>query len=139
MFIEFMTEYWYLFAMLFVIILLLIFDPASMGAGGSKVLTPAQLPQLQSKQHAIIVDLNEEDRFKNGHISHAINIPFAKLNDSLGKLKKHQKKPIILTCETGVNSKKAVAVLRKNEYSDLYTLNGGLAAWKKENLPLEKS
>jgi len=29
-------------------------------------------------------------------------------------------------------------VLRKNEFKRVYTLSGGLAAWEKENLPLER-
>ena len=139
MIIEFMTEYWYLFAMLVVIVLLLSFDPASRGASGSRNLTPAQIPQLQSREHAVIVDLNESDKYKAGHISQSINIPFSKISDSLGKLKKHQKKPLILVCDTGSNSRKAVSTLQKNEFSDVYVLNGGLAAWRKENLPLEKN
>lgn len=139
MIIEFMTEYWYLFAMLFVIVLLLSFDPANRGAGGSRNLSPAQVPQIQSREHAVIVDLNESDKFKTGHISQSVNVPFSKISESIGKLKKHKKKPLILVCDNGNNSKKAVATLQKNEFSDVYILNGGLTAWKKENLPLEKS
>ena len=134
-----MTEYWYLFATLFVIVLLLSFDPGTRNVGGSKSVTPAQLPQLQSRENTVIVDLNETDKFKNGHISQSINMPFGSFSDSVGKLKKHQKKTIVLTCDTGANSRKAVSILQKNDYSEIYTLTGGLAAWKKENLPLEKS
>ncbi len=139
MYIEFMTEYWYLFAILLVIVFLLSMDPTGQGMGGSRTITPVQLPQLQSRENAVILDVNETDRFKSGHISQAVNIPFSVLGDSLGKLKKYQKKTIVLTCDSGNNSKKAMAILKKNEFSDLYLLSGGLGAWKKENLPLEKS
>ena len=135
MYIEFMTEYWYLFAMLLVIVFLL----SMHGVGDPGTITPAQLPQLQARENAVIVDVNEADKFKNGHISHAINIPFSVLGDSPGKLKKYQKKAIVLTCDTGNTSKKAKAILKKNEFSDIHVLAGGLSAWKKENLPLEKS
>jgi rhodanese-related sulfurtransferase len=139
MYIDFITEYWYLFAMLIVTVFMLSMDPAQRGAGGSKTLTPSQLPKLQSRENAVIVDLNEKDKYKEGHISQAINVPFSGLADSLGKLRKHQKKPVVLTCENGSNSRKAVAILKKNDFSDIYTLNGGLVSWRKENLPLEKS
>lgn len=139
MYIEFITEYWYLFAMLFVIVLLLGFDSGKHGLGGAKSVAPAQLPQLQSRQNAVIVDVNEADKFKNGHISHAINLPFGSFSDSIGKLKKYKDKPIVLACDTGVHSKKAVAILKNNAFSDVYVLHGGLAAWRKENLPLVKS
>jgi len=139
MIIEFMTEYWYLFAMLVVIVFLLSMDPAKQGATGSRFLTPGQLPQVQSREKAIIVDVNESDKFKAGHISQAINMPLSTLSNSLGKLKKYQNKPVILTCDMGNNSKKAAAILKQNEFSDVYLLDGGLVAWKKENLPLEKN
>ncbi len=138
MYIEFMTEYWYLFATLLVIVLLLSFDAGKHATVGSKSVTPAQLPQLQSRQNAVIVDVNEADKFKNGHISHAINLPFGNFSDSIGKLKKHKNNPVVLTCDTGAQSRKAVAILKKNEFSDIYVLAGGLAAWRKDNLPLVK-
>jgi rhodanese-related sulfurtransferase len=138
MYIDFMTEYWYLFAMLFVTIFMLGMDPAKRGVGGSKSLAPGQLPQLQSREKAVIVDLNEKDKFKQGHISQAINVPFGSLADSLGKLRKHKDKPVVLTCENGNNSRKAVSILKKNDFSNIYTLAGGLVAWRKESLPLEK-
>ena len=138
MYIDFMTEYWYLFAMLFVIVLMLSVDPASRSAAGSKSLTPAQLPQLQSREHPVIVDLSESDKFAEGHIAQSINVPYSKLEDSLGKIRKYQKKPLVLVCENGNNARKAVSVLHKNDFEDIYTLAGGLAAWRKDNMPLEK-
>ena len=139
MYIDFMTQYWYLFAMLFVILLLLSFDPGGKGAAaGSKAVSPAQIPQLQSRENAVIVDVSEEEQFKEGHISQAINLPLSKLADSLGKLKKHESKPIVLTCAAGNSSKKAVSILQKNEFKNIYMLSGGLAAWRKENFPLVK-
>ncbi len=135
MYIEFITEYWYLFAMLLVIVFLL----SMHSVGDPRTIAPAQLPQLQSRENAVIVDLNEAEKFKSGHISQAVNIPFSVLENSLSKLKKYQKKAVVLTCDTGNNSKKAMAFLKKNEFSDIYLLSGGLNAWKKENLPLEKS
>ena len=94
---------------------------------------------MQSRQNAVIVDVNEADKFKNGHISHAINLPFGNFVNSIGKLKKHKTKPIVLICETGAQSKKAAPLLKKNEFADVYVLSGGLAAWRKDNLPLVKS
>jgi len=139
MYIEFLTEYWYLFSMLLVILFLLSMDPSSRGGAGSRIINPVEVPPLQTRQHAVVVDLNDSDKFKEGHVSQSINIPFASLEDSIGKIRKHLKKPIILTCENGVNSKKAMAALKKHEFTDVYSLSGGLAAWRKEGLPLEKS
>lgn len=138
MFLEFIAESWYLFAMLAFVIVLLILDPASRGAGGAKMLAPAQLPQIQAREKAVIVDLSDDSRFKAGHIAQSINVPFNQLEERIAKIRKYRDKPVILACENGNNSRKATAVLKRNEFKILYLLQGGLAAWRKENLPLEK-
>jgi len=138
MHVDFITEYWYLFAMLLAIVFMLALEPAQRKATGSRNVSPAELPKLQFREQAVVVDLSDNEKFKEGHVSRAINIPFGSLNDSIGKIRKHQSKPVVLVCETGANSRKAAAVLKKNEFSNIYILNGGLASWKRENLPLEK-
>jgi rhodanese-related sulfurtransferase len=62
------------------------------------------------------------------------------LKDNLKRLNKYRdrKKPIVLTCQSGTRAGRAAAILRKNEFSNVYTLTGGIAAWEKENLPIER-
>lgn len=138
MFLEFVAESWYLFAMLAFIIVLLVLDPTNRGAGGAKTLAPAQLPQIQAREKAVIVDLSDDSRFKEGHIAQSINVPFSQLEERIPKIRKYRDKPVILACENGNNSRKASGILKKNEFKVLYMLQGGLAAWRKENFPLEK-
>ena len=107
MYIDFITEYWYLFAMLLVIVFMLGLEPAQRKATGSRNVSPAELPKLQFREQAVVLDLCDHETFKQGHISRAINIPFKSLNDSIGKIRKHQTNPVVLVCETGANSRKA--------------------------------
>jgi len=134
MFFDFMLAYWYLFAMLAAVILLLAFNP---GTGTQKV-SPLQLPQLQTRESAVVVDVCEPEAFKQGHIEQAINLPLGQIKDKIAKLNKHKSKPIIVACQNGSRSARAVSILRRNEFNQVYILEGGLAAWKKENLPLVK-
>ncbi|MGI9310596.1 MAG: rhodanese-like domain-containing protein [bacterium] len=137
MILEFVSANWYLFAMLAVIVLLLSFGPQS-GGGGARKISALQLPQLQSRESAVVVDARGAEAFKKGHIERAINLPHDQIAQQIAKLNKHKSKPIIVACDNGGLSAKAAAVLRKNEFSDLYILDGGLVAWRKENLPLVK-
>jgi len=139
MILEFISANWYLFAMLAVIVLLLSIDPAARGAGGTKKISPLQLPQLQNRESAVVVDICEAEIFKKGHIEQAINLPLSQIKDKIAKLNKHKSKPIIISCQTGSQAAKAASILRSNEFSQLYILEGGMAAWKKENLPVVKS
>ncbi len=138
MFIEFALQYWYLFLMLLIILVMLSINPGSRGAAGAKKVSALQLPQLQNRQSAVILNVSEPDVYKEGHIAQSINIPLAKLSDKIKKIEKYKNKPIILTCPAGNQAAKAASVLKSKEFNDLYILDGGLAAWRKENLPLVK-
>ena len=136
MILEFVSANWHLFAMLAVIILLLSFNPGA--AGGTRKISPMQLPRLQSSESAVVLDVCDAEAFKQGHIAQAINLPLEQIKDKITKLNKHKSKPIIVACQNGSRSAKAASILRNNEFSQLYILEGGLVAWKKENLPLVK-
>ncbi len=135
MILEFVAQNWYLFVMLAVIVLLLTLNP---GAGGTRKISPLQLPKLQNRESAVVVDVCEAAAFKQGHIEQAINLPLDQISDKITRLNKHKNKPIIVACQNGSRSAKAASILRNNEFSQLYILEGGLAAWRKENLPLVK-
>jgi rhodanese-related sulfurtransferase len=139
MFLEFAIENWFLFAMLAAILLLLAFDPSSRTAGGATKISPGQLPQIQARQSAVVVDVRSKDEFEKGHIEQSISLPADSLQDNLKKLNKYRGKPLIIICQNGARANKAIGILKKNEFADLYLLDGGVTAWNKENLPLTRS
>ncbi len=128
-----------MFAMLAAILLLLAFDPAGKSVNGAAKLSAAQLPQVQTRKSAVLVDVRTADEFGNGHIARSLNLPLDSLESSLKKLNKHRSKPLILVCQAGNRAGKAVKTLKENGFADLYVLDGGIAAWTKENLPLTKT
>ena len=138
MFLNFAIENWYLFVMLAAILLLLAFDPAGRTVGGAAKIDPSQLPQLQNRKSAIVVDIRNQDEFENGHIEQALNLPLDSIETNLKKLNKYRGKPLILVCQSGTRTAKAVGILKKNAFEDLYVLDGGLTSWSKENLPLSR-
>ena len=137
---EFIAQNWYLFAALIVISLLIGFDSIRRGGGGANQVSALQLPQLISQENAVVVDVCETDEFERGHILNAINIPLKQIQDQLGQLEKFRAKdkPIVLSCRSGQRANRAAAILRKNEFKKVFTLSGGLTAWEKENLPVER-
>ena len=138
--IEFITNNWYLFAALIVISLLIGIDTMRRGAGHSTQISAVQLPQFINHENAVVVDVSDSEEFRKGHIPSAINIPAGEVKDSLGRLQKYRAKdrPIVLSCRNGQRASRSAGILRKNEFKRVYTLSGGLAAWEKENLPIER-
>lgn len=136
MFLEFVTQYWYLFALFALIGIWLLIDIFKSDALGIKSIEPAMVAQLQSREDAQIIDLRSKNDYKNGHIASSINIPDNEFDNSLTKLKKFRDKPVILCCPLGRESFKAATKLQKNEFTRVHMLKGGIESWKNEGLPL---
>ena len=137
---DFIANNWHLFAALIVISTLIGIDTIRRGGAGANQVSAVQLPQFINQENAVVVDVCPPEEFRKGHIPAAINIPVDQIKEQLGQLEKFRKKdrPIVLSCRSGQRASRAATVLRKNEFKRVYTLSGGLAAWEKENLPLER-
>ena len=138
--IGFVQQNWHLFAALVVIVALLTLDPLRRRSGGIRSVSAVQLPQLMNHEGAVVLDVGEPSEFKKGHIPKAINIPVSQLKNDLGQLEKYRTKdtPIVVSSRGNQHANRAAIILRKNNFSNLYTLDGGLVSWEKENLPLER-
>jgi rhodanese-related sulfurtransferase len=101
-------------------------------------LSPALAVQLINREKAVVVDVCDAAEFANGHVGGAKNIPLGELEGKLAAAVKNKTVPLILVCQSGVRSGKAVLIARKLGYERAQSLGGGLAAWKAANLPLEK-
>ena len=102
-------------------------------------LAPAGAVQLINREKAVLVDVCETSEFASGHIVGAKNIPLGELEAKLGAAVKNKTLPLILVCQTGARSGRAVAIAKKLGYAQAQSLGGGLTAWKAANLPVEKA
>lgn len=101
----------------------------------ASVSVPAQEAVRLINQGATVVDVREASRFNGGHIIDAINVPAAELKaHAEARLKK--KRPVLLVCDTGSSSARLVAPLRQAGFEHTWSLDGGQAAWERDNLPV---
>lgn len=105
--------------------------------GIKEVDCPAAL-QLINHKNALVLDVREDGEYKLGHILNSIHIPLGKLGGRVGELEKYRDKPIVVVCRTGNRSGAACTILGKQGFGQIYNLTGGIPAWQKSNLPLEK-
>jgi len=115
----------------------LLFWPVLRGAVASG-LDPAGAVQLINREKAVVVDVCEPDEFASGHVVGSKNIPFGELEKKLAAAVKNKTVPLILVCQSGARSARAVATAKGLGYEQAQSLGGGLAAWKAANLPVEK-
>lgn len=135
--IEFIINHWVLFAALFVILGLLIWNLISRGRGGVEI-GPAEVTRLINHEEAVVIDVRDKAQYAKGHIIGAINVPNSAFSERITELEQYRDRPIILCCQLGDISLKAGASLAKAGFSKLYRLRGGLLAWQNLNFPLTK-
>ncbi|HYD63009.1 MAG TPA: rhodanese-like domain-containing protein [Noviherbaspirillum sp.] len=104
---------------------------------GARVST-LQATQLINQGKAIVVDVREPAEFSAGHLRDAKNIPLGELSNRIGELDKFKSKSAIVVCQSGARSAKAAAQLKKAGFNEAYSLDGGIAAWQAQGLPLAK-
>ena len=112
--------------------------PVIQGAATSG-LSPASAVLLMNREKAVVVDICESAEFAAGHIVGAKNIPLGDLEAKLVGAVKNKNLPLILVCQSGARSGRALAIAKKLGYEQAQSLGGGMAAWKTANLPIEKA
>jgi rhodanese-related sulfurtransferase len=95
--------------------------------------------QLINREKAVVIDVCEPAEFAAGHVVGAKNIPLAELQAKLPGAVKNKKLPLILVCQSGVRSARAVATAKSLGFEQSHSLGGGLGAWRAANMPVEKS
>ena len=105
---------------------------------GVKEVSCADALQLINHKNAVVLDVREQSEYDAGHILNAKLIPLGKLKQRIAELEKHQHEPIVVMCRSGIRSASACIVLGKQGYTQAYNLVGGVLAWEKAKLPLEK-
>jgi len=82
-----------------------------------------------------VVDLRTADKFAEGHILDATNIPATEFTADAGPVRE-SKTNVLLVCDTGSRSSELTARLRKEGLENVFSLKGGMAAWQQDNLPV---
>src|SRR5690606_12337764 len=82
---------------------------------------------MKGYRKAQLIDVREPDEYEKGHIRGARNIPLTQLKQSLAAIRPD--KPVYLYCEGYSRSSRAAEILYKNNYKEIYVLQGGFKKW----------
>jgi rhodanese-related sulfurtransferase len=126
-----------------------IFTVAIVVLSGGALLWPAlrpsgrrasalQVTQLINRGKTTVVDVRNPDEFATGHLRDAKNIPLADLTGRIGELDKSKNRTVVVLCQSGARSDKAVRQLAAAGFDDVCSLEGGLSAWQAAGLPVTK-
>lgn len=79
--------------------------------------------------NGILIDVRESFEFKGPRIEDAVNVPAWKIKNIADTLNKSRS--IYLYCTTDFRSRRAAEELYSLGYRKLYSLEGGIVAWRK--------
>jgi rhodanese-related sulfurtransferase len=106
--------------------------------GQGLVQVSSQIAVQLINKGAMIIDVRPAEAFAGGHIVNAKNLPLNTLAGEPDLIKKKKDKLLLTVCDTGPTARRAANLLRKRGYASAFSLQGGLAAWRGDNLPLVK-
>lgn len=118
------------------LVAVLVYEIRLKGQGIVRVST-AMAVQLINRG-ATVIDVRPAEAYAAGHIANARNIPFSDIAASPDIVKKKKDKVLLTVCDTGTMAHRAADSLRKSGYESAFSLQGGLTAWRSENLPVVK-
>jgi len=109
-------------------------------AGGQAVSVPEAV-RLMNREKGVLVDIRDAATYAAGHATGSRHVPL----DELGKtpppaaLPSNKALPVLLMCESGAKASRAAALLRKGGYERAVTVEGGMAAWREAQMPVERT
>jgi len=103
-----------------------------------KSLPPAEfLKAYQNSYKALLIDVREFFEYKKSRIKDAINIPsFGNLEVAADTINKS--KELFFYCTSGFRSKRVAKFFYDKGFTNVYSLDGGIMAWKKDKLAVDR-
>ncbi len=135
---EFFTNNIILFVALGIVIALIIRMEIKRAMRGFKDITPAEAVMLINKEDAIMLDVRESNELAQGSIRDAKHLALSVLKQRIDELRTHSQQPVITYCKAGTRSSAACEILKKNNFTNVMSLKGGIESWKNANLPVVK-
>jgi rhodanese-related sulfurtransferase len=90
-------------------------------------------------QGALVLDIRKPDEFAQGHVNGARHLPSDQILTAGENFKRFKEKPVIVYCDSGSLAASAVRQLNEQGFTKAFTLRGGFAGWRAENLPVAKA
>lgn len=96
----------------------------------------ATVRALQGRDDVVLIDVREPEEYAAGHIPGVRLIPMGEVPSRLNEIPTD--KTVIVTCRSGNRSGQITDFLRRNGFTRVHNMQGGLLAWQRAGYPVEK-
>lgn len=117
---------------------MLLFPLLTRGMRPGAEIGPTEAVMLINRKDAVVLDVREDSEFAAGHINNSRHVPEKQLAERVKELEKLKNKPVIVSCASGRRAASVADSLRKQGFTDVVALRGGISAWLQAGMPLEK-
>jgi len=105
---------------------------------GATTINAKESQKLIATKKVVVLDIRTPEEFAAGHIAGATNINFNSPDFAKAISGLDTNKTYLVHCASGKRSSQALPVFKKLKFPSLYQLDGGIKAWEKAGLPVEK-
>jgi rhodanese-related sulfurtransferase len=106
------------------------------GVPGIDVAEAATRFKADDPHGALLVDVRESDELAVVRVADALHLPTSTFVEHAEELPKDR--PLMIMCATGVRSTAVTAYLLRNGWNDVVNVDGGITAWQRAGLPVER-
>jgi len=97
-----------------------------------------QAQKLLEDKKVVVLDIRTPGEFNQGRIAGAKNINFQGPDFEQRIEELDKSKSYLVHCASGGRSTHSLALFKKHSFQSVYHLDGGIKAWQKAGLPVEK-
>ena len=109
--------------------------PSNTNMNGFKIITVSELQAKMKQENMRLFDVRTDAELARGKIPQGESLPLHLLPLRLGGMDKNAS--TVFYCQMGGRSGQAAAFAAANGFTDVYNLQGGIAAWAQAGLPIE--
>lgn len=86
----------------------------------------------------LLIDVREDHEWQDGHAAGAMHLGRGILERDIEKVEPAYNREIVLYCGGGYRSAMAADQMQKMGYTNVFSMAGGIRAWREAGLPEEK-
>ena len=123
----------------FALLVALIYFQVKIMIAGVKKVSASAATSMVNHENGVFIDVRANSLFSKGHIAGSVNITLDEIKQGkLNRVESFKNNPVIVVGKDKVDSDNfnAVVALKKQGYTQAFLLEGGIAQWAMDNLPL---
>lgn len=107
------------------------------GKSSTATVTPQDVQKrIESGENLFVLDVRQPEEYKEVHVAGSTLIPLPDLAMRLSEVPRDQ--TIVAICRSGNRSGVAMSMLARAGFHEVANLEGGIIAWQKQGLPVER-